>query len=125
MDQRQLNYLFKATAAVCTVLGLVAVVIGYLGVRDQNDIVLQLPYLASGGVGGLALIGVGAMALIRSQMKEQEARFAEITEQLDDWKAAALGEIRAFLESAQVEVEVTTPDVNGHRAAVGRNQATA
>lgn len=125
MDQRQLNYLFKVTAAVCAVLGLVAVVIGYLGVRDQNDIVLQLPYLASGGIGGLALIGVGAMALIRSQMKEQEARFADLTEQLEDWKVAALGEVRAFLESAQLEIEVTAPDVNGRRATVGRDQATA
>lgn len=120
MDQHQLNYLFKATAAVCAVLGLVAIVIGYLGVRDESDIVLQLPYLASGGVGGLALIGIGAMALIRAQMREQTARFAEVTEQLDDWKAAALAEMRTFLESAQVDIEVTAPDVNGRRAPVGR-----
>ena len=125
MDQRQINYLYKAIAAVCAVLGLAAVLIGYLGVRDQDDIVLQLPYLASGGVGGLALIGVGAMALIRSQMKEQEARFAEITEQLEDWKAAALGEIRAFLESAEVEIEVTSADANGRRAPAARSQASA
>lgn len=116
MDQRQINYLFKAVAAVSAVLGLVAVVIGYLGVRKEDDIVLQLPYLASGGVGGLALIGIGAMALIRAQMREQTARFAELTEQLDDWKATALAEFRTFLENAQVEVEVTSPETNGTRA---------
>ena len=120
MDQRQLNYLFKAVAAVAAVLGLVAIVIGYLGVRNEDDIVLQLPYLASGGVGGLALIGIGAMALIRAQMSEQTARFAELTEQLDDWKAATLAEFRAFLENADVEVEVTPPDANGHRSPLER-----
>lgn len=115
MDQRQIDYLFKATAAVCAALGLVAVVIGYLGVRDQSDIVLQLPYLASGGVGGLALIGIGAMALVRAQMREQTARFGELTEQLDDWKAAALSDLRTFLENAQVDIEVTR-ESNGRRA---------
>ncbi|MDQ3947095.1 MAG: hypothetical protein M3357_18440 [Actinomycetota bacterium] len=124
MDQRLLNYLFKVTAAVCAVLGLVAVVIGYLGVRGESDIVLQLPYLASGGLGGLALIGIGAMALIRAQMREQTARFAELTEQLDDWKAAALAEVRTFLEGAQLEIEVSAPDTNGRRAPAGREQLT-
>lgn len=124
MDRRQINYLFKATAAVCAVLGLVAIVIGYLGVRDESDIVLQLPYLASGGLGGLALIGIGAMALVRAQMREQTARFAELTEQLDDWKAAALSEIRTFLESAQIEVEVAPTDSNGRRTPAGKGQAT-
>lgn len=37
-------------------LGVVAVLIGYLGVRDQGDLVLQLPYVVSGGLGGLDLM---------------------------------------------------------------------
>jgi hypothetical protein len=106
MDHRKLNYLFKVTAAVCAVLGLMAVVIGYLGVRGEADMVLQLPYLASGGIGGLALIGIGAMALIRAQMQEQSARFSQLAEELDDWKGTALAEMRGFLESAEVELEV-------------------
>ncbi len=120
MDDRRINYLFKATAAVCAVLGLVAIVIGYLGIRGESDVALQLPYLASGGLGGLALIGIGAMALIRAQMREQTVRFGELTEQLDDWKAAALAELRAFLESSSIEIEVNPP-ANG-RTTAGRTQ---
>jgi hypothetical protein len=109
MDQRKLNYLLKVAAAVCAVLGLAVIVVGYLGIRDEEDVVLQLPYLASGGLGGLALIGIGAMALIRAQMQEQTARFAELTDQLEEWKAAALGDLRGFLESAEVDVTLVPP----------------
>lgn len=40
------------------------------------------------------------------QMRAQARRFAELNDQLDDWKEAALGEIRTFLESAVIDVEV-------------------
>ncbi len=88
-------------------------IVGYLGVRNQNDIVLQAPYFISGGVGGLALLGLGALALIQYQMRQQARRFAEVTESLDEWKEAALAEIRGFLEGAQIEVEVLSPASNG------------
>jgi hypothetical protein len=100
----------KALAGVLIVAGLICVLLGYLGVRGEDDIVLQMPYLASGGVFGLALIGLGGIVLIQHQMKEQARRAAEITEELEDWKDAALAELRAFLETATLEVEVRQPN---------------
>lgn len=109
MDQRLIIFGFKAVAALLAAIGLVAVLVGYLGVRNESDVALQLPYLASGGLGGLALLGVGALLLLLGQMRQQEQRFLEITEQLEDWKASALDDVRTFLEGAQIEVEVTEP----------------
>lgn len=109
MDQRLATLTLRALAGVLVLLGLVAVLIGYLGVRDEADVALQLPYLASGGLGGLALLGLGALVLIQGQMREQEQRFLQVTEQLEDWKESALLEIRSFLEGAEIEVEVTEP----------------
>ena len=113
MDDRMTDLLLRAAAVLLTIAGLVAVIIGYLGVRNQNDIVLQAPYFISGGVGGLALLGLGALALIQYQMRQQARRFAEVTESLEEWKEAALAEIRGFLEGAQIEVEVLSPATNG------------
>jgi MYXO-CTERM domain-containing protein len=113
MDDRLTDLLLRAAAVFLTIAGLIAVIIGYLGVRNQNDIVLQAPYFISGGVGGLALLGLGALALIQYQMRQQARRFAEVTESLDEWKEAALAEIRGFLEGAQIEVEVLAPASNG------------
>jgi multisubunit Na+/H+ antiporter MnhG subunit len=104
----------KALAAALVAAGLICVLLGYLGVRRNNDIVLQLPYLASGGVGGLALIALGAVTLVVEQMREQSRRAAAVTEALEEWKETALAELRAFLESATLELEV--PNAN-HRTA--------
>ena len=109
MDDRLIDYLLRAGAVILTVAGLVVVLVGYLGVRDQADIVLQIPYLMSGGLGGLALIGLGALLLIQYQMRLQARRYAEVTDQLEEWKETALAEVRNFLERAEIEVEIAEP----------------
>ena len=115
MDDRLTDFSMKALAAALTVAGLVAVLVGYLGVRDESHIELQLPYLLSGGLGGLVLMGLGALVLIQYQMRIQARRFAEMTDTLDEWKEQALAELRGFLEGAEIDVEVLTPTTNGRR----------
>src|SRR5207244_8228959 len=121
MDDRLTDFTLRAAAALLTVAGLVAVLVGYLGVRDQSHIELQLPYLISGGLGGLVLMGLGALVLIQYQMRVQARRFAELTDVLDEWKEQALAALRTFLEGAAIDVEVLTPAPrNG-----GRRRSTA
>ncbi|MBV8980650.1 MAG: hypothetical protein JO086_07095 [Acidimicrobiia bacterium] len=115
MDDRLNDFGLKALAAALTIAGLVAVLVGYLGVRDESHIELQLPYVISGGLGGLALMGLGALVLIQYQMRLQARRFAEMTDTLDEWKEQAIAEIRGFLEGAEIDVEVLTPSTNGRR----------
>ncbi|MBV8305012.1 MAG: hypothetical protein JOZ04_12435 [Acidimicrobiia bacterium] len=115
MDDRLTDFGMKALAAALTVAGLVAVLVGYLGVRNQSHIELQLPYLISGGLGGLVLMALGALVLIQYQMRIQARRFAEMTDSLDEWKEQAIAELRSFLEGAEIDVEVLTPASNGRR----------
>jgi hypothetical protein len=109
MDDRLTDFAMRALAAVLTVAGIVVVLIGYLGVRNQSHVELQLPYLISGGIGGLVLLGLGALVLIQYQMRVQARRFTEMTDSLDEWKEQALAEIRGFLEGAEIDVEVLAP----------------
>jgi hypothetical protein len=111
MDDRVTEYLLRVAAGVLTAAGVVTVLVGYIQLRDESDVVLQLPYLMSAGIGGLVLVGLGALALIQVQMRIQTRRFAEMTEQLDDWKDAALVEIRTFLEGSEIQVEIQDPSV--------------
>ena len=115
MDDRLTDFGMKALAAGLTIAGLVAVLVGYLGVRDESHIELQLPYLISGGLGGLVLMALGALVLIQYQMRIQARRFAEMTDSLDEWKEQAIAELRGFLEGAEIDVEVLTPTTNGRR----------
>ena len=123
MDDRLTDFGMKALAAALTIAGLVAVLVGYLGVRDQSHIELQLPYLISGGLGGLVLMGLGALVLIQYQMRIQARRFAEMTDTLDEWKEQAFAELRSFLEGAEIDVEVLTPTTNGRRRRTGTKQS--
>ena len=123
MDDRLTDFSMKALAAALTVAGLVAVLVGYLGVRDESHIELQLPYLISGGLGGLVLMGLGALVLIQYQMRIQARRFAEMTDTLDEWKEQAIAELRGFLEGAEIDVEVLTPTTNGRRRRTTKQSA--
>lgn len=109
MNDRVRDLRLKALAGALVLGGLVCVLLGFLGVRRNDDIVLQMPYLASGGLVGLALISLGALVMIQQQMQEQSRRAAAVTESLEEWKEAALAELRAFLESATLELEVRNP----------------
>jgi hypothetical protein len=123
MDDRLSDFGLKALAAGLTIAGLIAVLVGYLGVRDESHIELQLPYVISGGLGGLVLMGLGALVLIQYQMRIQARRFAEMTDTLDEWKEQAIAELRSFLEGAEIDVEVLTPTTNGRRRRTTKQSA--
>lgn len=106
MNEDTKDLLLKIGAGGFNALGIVAVLVGYLGVRDEANIELQIPYLFSGGLGGLALVGVGALCLIHLQIRQQTRSITQITDELDDWKDAAIRELRTFLASAVVEIDL-------------------
>jgi hypothetical protein len=110
MDDKTTDLLLRVGAGALTGLGIIAVLVGYLGVRDEPDVALQIPYLFSGGLGGLALVGLGALCLIQLQMRQQAKQMALVTDELDEWKTTALAELRSFLASAVVEVELDVED---------------
>ena len=109
MDTRLSDYTLRLAAGVCTALGVVVVLVGYLGVRNESDVALQVPYLLSGGLGGLALVGLGALGLLQYQLRVQSRNNARLIEELDVWKESALVEVRRFLEGAEIEVSVEAP----------------
>ena len=105
----------RVAACALIVLGALALVLGWLGVSRTGLAAEQNPYLISGGLGGLVLMGLGALVLIQYQMRIQARRFAEMTDTLDEWKEQAIAELRGFLEGAEIDVEVLTPTTNGRR----------
>jgi hypothetical protein len=43
--------------------GMVVALTGYLGVHDESETALQLPYVMSAGIGAVALLGLGMVAM--------------------------------------------------------------
>ena len=74
-------------ALVAGIAGAVAVFIGYFGVSGTLDPAQQLPYLVSGGVGGLFLLGLAATLLFstdfsatRNELRQLREEIAELRE---------------------------------------------
>jgi hypothetical protein len=66
------------TGAVLAVLGgLVALVLGWIGVSTTGYVAEQMPYIASGGLIGLFLLGVGGVLWISADLR-------------DDWRETRL-----------------------------------
>lgn len=51
--------------------GALAVILGWLGVRSEALTQKQIPYVISGGIGGLLLIAVGAMLWLSADLRDE------------------------------------------------------
>jgi hypothetical protein len=71
-------------------LGFLLVLIGYLGISREALVAKQLPYLISGGIGGIALVGFGAMLVGTEDLKRTYERIDHLEDLVADLHAALL-----------------------------------
>lgn len=63
-------------------LGAIILLAGWLGVSGETIVAKQLPYLISGGIGGLAAIGVGIGLIVAEDLRAQQARAGRLESEL-------------------------------------------
>lgn len=61
----------RALATVTTIAGAVLLLVGWLNIRDTDSVSDQMPYLASAGLGGVFLLGVGGMLWLSADLRDQ------------------------------------------------------
>lgn len=71
-------------------VGLLIVLFGYLGISREALVAKQLPYLISGGIGGIALVGLGAMLVGTEDLKRTQERIDKLERLVDDLHAVLL-----------------------------------
>ena len=86
MDTRQ------AIAIALIVLGMIGVVVAWFGISGTLDPGEQMPYLASGGIGGAALIAVGVLMYVSWEHVQDRAVLGVLLQRLEAVEAA-LGDI--------------------------------
>jgi hypothetical protein len=64
------------------VVGAVLAVLGWIGVSGKDIAPLQLPYLASGSVGGIVLAIVGVGLLVTADLRRDRERLGRIEGEL-------------------------------------------
>lgn len=73
----------RVAAGVAVGLGALALLIGWFGVSGSVFPAEQLPYILSGGLGGLALIAVGATLWLSADLRDEWTELHAIARQLD------------------------------------------
>lgn len=61
----------RVAGLVCVAAGAIALLVGYLGVSGTLDTGEQLPYVVSGGMVGLFLLGVGALLWLSADLRDE------------------------------------------------------
>lgn len=106
----------RAVGALGVVAGLVALLLGYQGVADTPYPAEQIPYVVSGAVLGICLIGIGLTAWLSADLRDEWHKLDRI-EQLLDQSTAVTDEL---LEDAghrsEPPIETDSDRDNGHRS---------
>ncbi len=98
-------------------VGLLALLITWMQIKDINNIAAQIPYVASGGLLGVALSVIGAVALFTGTKaasteavttEELAAQVADLQQQLK-WTGDAVEQIADYLNelAGQTQVDPT------------------
>lgn len=75
---------------VLTAIGALALLVGYLGVSREAIVAKQIPFLISGGLGGLALLIIGAVYLGTEDVRRDAARLERLEGLVEELHQALL-----------------------------------
>lgn len=89
----------RVAAGLAALVGAVSLILGWVGVSDKVYPGEQIPYIVSGGLGGIFLLGLGAVLWITADLRDEwrklddlEHALERLAEQLDD---SALTEVNS------------------------------
>lgn len=68
----------RTAGALIAAAGIVALVLGWGGVNHATVLSAQLPYVVSGGLFGVALLGVGLMLVMESALARERRRLEQV-----------------------------------------------
>ena len=94
----------RAAAIGCTVLGALLLLLGWVGVSGTAYVAEQIPYLTSGGIGGLFLLAVGATLWVSADLRDEWRKLDRIEE-------ALAGGVLRWEDTSPVAVVESAPEV--------------
>ena len=73
----------RALGALAVLVGAIVLLVGWLKISDTGFVSEQLPYLASAGLGGVFLLGLGGMLWLSADLRDQWRELRGIRARLD------------------------------------------
>ena len=73
----------RALGALAVLIGAILLLVGWVKISDTGFVSEQLPYLASAGLGGVFLLGLGGMLWLSADLRDQWRELRGIRARLD------------------------------------------
>jgi hypothetical protein len=115
----------RVAAATCLVLGIIVLILGWIGVSGTVTPADQLPYIASAGVGGLVLIAVAATMWLSADLQDEWRKLDGLEAEVHANTAETAHLVAALDRAASAGPLGPIPAGPAPAPAVSRRQATA
>src|SRR5438067_5530389 len=80
-------------------LGALAILVGYFGISDRVLVAEQLPYLISGGIGGMALVIIGGVMLATQDVRRDADRLDDFERTMTERRVRVVDLQRGLLRT--------------------------
>ena len=107
----------RSAAIGFSVLGLVVLLLGYLGTASTEYVAEQVPYLISGGLFGIAFLTVGAVLWLSADLRDEWRELARQGDAIRTEQIERRKELTSFVQQ-EVAAQVAATLVSGR--SVGR-----
>ncbi len=99
---------------VLTGVGLLAIFLGWFGLSGQALVAKQLPFLISGGIGGIALVAIGAVILGTEDLRKDSGRLDRLENQI--------AQLHAVLLARADAPDISLAEHESHRRPNGKHE---
>jgi hypothetical protein len=107
----------RVGAWLLVLAGALALIFGWVGVSGKAYLANQLPYVISGGIGGLFLLGVAATLWLSADLRDEWQKLDRIEQVLSDLP------IESIFDSVTTETEREAPEPARRAPRAGRSKS--
>ena len=111
----------RVLAGVLVVAGLVALIVGWVGVSGSALAAEQLPYLISGGLGGIGLIAIGCTMWVSADLQDEWRHLDSIEERLGALRTTSAA-VTPAVDLTEVEAVEERPKPRARRRTATKPQ---
>jgi hypothetical protein len=115
----------RAAAVGAALIGLIALLLGWLGVSRSGLPAAQIPYLASGAVLGLFALGVAATLWLSADLRDEWRKLDDIYEEVKAQREATEVLVASAALAQPVSVDPDPTPANGARPRPRRARAAS
>jgi hypothetical protein len=89
----------RVAAVVAVTVGALMLLLGWVGVEGKIYLGQQMPYVVSGGLGGIFVLGIGAVLWLSADMRDEWRKLDDVDATLLRIEAAQAGGVTIKLAS--------------------------